>query len=134
MHIRSKQLLLYLLEHNIDFEDREALAQAKAEYRKLYKKNWKQKSQKNKELRPTFTETEYSELCKRAELFGLTPTGYLRELILTNQENRELIPHREELLILLQFISMALNQIHADHPSRPLLQESEKLLLNYLQQ
>lgn len=130
--IRSKRLYLYLLERNIDFEDSVALAQAKADYRKQYKKNWKQQSKKHRELRPTFTEAEYIELCKRADLLGLTPTAYLRELILTNQENRKLIPHKEILLQVLQRLSMAINQSRSKHLSIQMFQEAEHLLLEYI--
>lgn len=134
MKIRSKQLFLYLLEKNIDFQDKEALAQAKSEYRRLYKKKWKTGAKKNKEVRPTFTEYEYQELYKRAELLGLLPTTYVRELVLSSQENRELIPNKEQLLKVLQCISMALinHQKCTNEEIKTLLEQAEESLIVYL--
>ena len=129
MNIRSKQLLVYLLEHNVDFQDKEALATAKREYRKQYKKKWKTTAKKNREVRPTFTEQEYQAICIRADLLGLPPTTYVRELVLTSQENRELIPNKEQLLQILQCVSRAVIQNKNDS----LLAEAEQLLLDYLQ-
>jgi hypothetical protein len=134
MNIRSKQLLIYLLENNIDFQDMEALTLAKKEYRKLYKKRWKKHAKRNRELRPCFTEYEFQELCKRANLFGLPPTSYVRELILTNQENRELISNRSALLQALQGISMALMvaRKEGNEEIKALLEQSEYTLIVYL--
>lgn len=132
MRIRSKQLLVFLLEKNINFQDQEALTQAKAEYRRLYKKRWKTTAKKNKEVRPTFTEYEYQELCKRAELLGLYPTTYVRELVLTNQENRELIPNKHQLLQVLQYVSMAVMQGQKYGSENKLIVSAEQSLLEYL--
>lgn len=134
MKVRSKQLLVYLLENNIDFQDREALAQAKREYRKQYKKNWKTGAKKNKDLRPSFTQQEYEELCKRASLLGLLPTTYVRELVISNQENKELICNKEQLLQVLQYLSMAIIAMKKGYISdvEELLDKAEKDLLQYL--
>lgn len=134
MKIRSKQLFLYLLEKNIDFQDKEALAQAKSEYRRLYKKKWKTGAKKSKEVRPTFTESEYEELCKRAELLGLLPTTYVRELVITNQENRELIPNRDQLLQILQYISMSLIALNKQdiREANILIEKAEIELITYI--
>lgn len=127
-HIRSIRLYTYLVESNIDFNDPEAVALAKQQYRRKYKREWKRTAKRKKELRPLFSEQEYTELCKRAKLLGLKPTTYIRELVLTNQQNCELIPNRHILLELLQHVSMAANQ----NKNNALIEQAEQLLLDYI--
>ncbi len=126
--IRSIRLYTYLVEHNIDFNDQEAIALAKQNYRRKYKREWKRTAKRKKELRPLFSEQEYKGLCKRANLLGLKPTTYIRELVLTNQENYEIIPNKDQLLIILQQVSMAANQ----DKNNSCICQAEQLLLNYI--
>lgn len=127
--IRSIRLYTYLVECNIDFNDHKAMAEAKQNYRRAYKREWKKGTAKRrKEIRPLFTEQEYTELCKRSKILGLKPTTYVRELVLTNQQNRELVPNKHILLELLQCISMMANE-HRENTS---LAYAEQLLLHYL--
>ena len=126
--IRSISLFNYLVECNIDFNDTEAIALAKQNYRKKYKREWKKKAQRHREVRPLFTHYEYSELCKRAYLLDLKPTTYVRAVVLSAQENHDLIPDKPQLLEVLQRISMAVNQDR----NNTLLIEAEELLLSYL--
>lgn len=127
MKIRSKKLLQYLLEKNIDFQDKEVLAQAKSQYRAKYKRDWAKTAKKNKVIKPSFTLFEFIELTKRADLMGMNPTVYVREIVLSYQSNIELIPHREKLLQILQFISMAIRQNNSEY-----LYQAEEHLLEYL--
>lgn len=136
MRIRSKALWQYLHDTGALNGTAEDIARAKAEYRRIYKRTWKQGKRKKRELRPGFTEQEYTELCKRATLFNLPPTTYVRELVLAAQERPDLIPHRETLLYVLQRISMTVTALAA-LPNIPPdilrdLHEAESLLLDYL--
>lgn len=136
MKIRSQALLVYLLENKIDFQDATSLAEAKREYTRLYKRTWKLKTKKIKEVRPTFDCVQYSELEKRASLYGFTSvTTYARELLLSSFQNRELVPNKEDLYLVLQFISRAQNTLIQEsdiYEVKKLLDQAEVLLIQYL--
>lgn len=134
MKIRSKALWTYLNELGVLTQGEEAIANAKREYRKQYKREHKRKSIK-KEVRPLFTPKEYEALCMRAKLFTLCPTAYAREVILQAQQLTELIPYRDDLLSILQKVSVAViasNTPLRFHELPQLLTEAEAQLLKYL--
>ena|ERR1017187_810543 len=135
MKTYSKNLMNYLSEMGILGSSDEEIQTAKIEWRRKYKREWKSKSKKSKELRPGFTPQQFEEIGIRAKLYGLNPTSYARELILSAQEHTDLIPRKDELLYILQSISMAeisLGKISQNSEARGLLLQAEELLLKYL--
>lgn len=131
MKIRSKNLLLYLQQQDVLDKSPEEIEAAKVLYRKLYKRAWKHKhSGKKKEIRPTFSGPEYAALKKRADLFGTTPTGYAKGVILDHIGAETFIPHRDTLLEVLQCISRAVTSEELE--TAQLIIRAEHLLLGYL--
>lgn len=134
MKIRSKALWAYLNELGVLTQGEEAIAIAKREYRKQYKREHKRKRIK-KEVRPLFSPKEYEALSVRANLFNLCPTSYAREVIMQAQQVTKLIPNRDELLSVLQKVSIAViasNTLERLHELPQLLIEAEAQLLKYL--
>ncbi len=75
MKIRSRNLYLFLVEKEVLDKGEQALKEAKAEYRRIYKRTWKKNIVvKKKELRPAFTLKEHNAIQLKAIEFGLTPT------------------------------------------------------------
>lgn len=131
MKIRSKNLLLYLQQQGA-LDNPERIPEIKKEYRKLYKRSWKQQQiGKKKEIRPTFSGPEYAALKQRADLFGTTPTGYAKGVILDHIGAAPFIPHRETLLEVLQCISRAVMD-YGTPETEQLIIRAEQLLLDYL--
>lgn len=129
----SKKLLLFLQETGAIHGTLEDIALAKKEYTRLYKKNWKQNTLKNKEIRATFTADEYSHIQRKAAARGMTPTTYIRKLALA--PGGEPVPHTERLLLILQKLRMAAIRAARENTSFvPLLDEIERHLLEYLNQ
>ncbi|MBX7204116.1 MAG: hypothetical protein K1X81_01715 [Bacteroidia bacterium] len=110
---RSKALWQYLSLRNLLEASEEDIAQAKKEYRKEYKKQWKkEKGLPHKELRPSFSIKEFEQLKRFSADAGFdTPTGFIKELVKTTISGKSTIPHREQLMLSLQYLSMALNNI-----------------------
>ena len=110
MKIRSRNLYLFLVEKEVLDKDGQAIADAKAEYRRIYKRNWKKNILvKKKELRPAFTPKEYTGIRLKALELGLTPTGFIQKTALESIQQATLIPQREKLLKILvvyQFIGV----------------------------
>ena len=133
MNSRSSALWQYLEQSGALNGSTEDIIKAKQEYRKQYKRDWNKQSQNNKELRPKFSHEEYKQICIRAKLYGLHPTAYTKQLILSTQEEVTLIPNKEELLQILQYVSMATITIsEADTKLHQLISKAETLLLQYL--
>ena len=133
MKARSKKLAKYLEETGAIHGTPEDIALAKKEYTRLYKKNWKRNTLKNKEIRATFTADEYSHIQCKAAARGMTPTTYIRKLALA--PGGEPVPHTDRLLLILQKLRMAAIRAARENASSvPLLDEAEGLLLEYLNQ
>jgi len=135
MKVRSKKMWEYLSQAGVLESPEELIMQAKFDYRRLYKRTWKKNIKKCKELRPTFTKIEFDGILERAKLYGLHPTTYARDLILSNQSDISLIPKKSELQGILQAISMAENALSKDKDSaeaNELLLKAESMLLTYL--
>jgi hypothetical protein len=133
--MRSKALWQYLEDRGILNGSAEDIAQAKAEYRKEYKRAWKTtNTRKNKFILIKLNKGQYSELCKRARLYNQNPTKYASEVILTAQENRNHIPHRPALLTILQEVGIAITYNKSGNKNEvdELLLQAEKKLLEYL--
>lgn len=135
MKTRSKALWKYLFEKGVlDGTDRE-IAEAKAEYRRQYKRMWKARRLKQFELRPCFTGKEYDRILIAAKRAGLKPTTFARELLLVQSGNTDFIPNKEVLLQVLQYITIAaieLSKNTTGKTSTEIIEKAEKLLLNYL--
>jgi len=141
--IRSSKLYQYLLFRGVLGASDEIIANAKREYRKEYKRNWKKARLKQKpELRPNFTKAELGAISKVANAFGLTSTDYVRRAALSQASQTVLIAQKDKLLTILQKVSMAGILVHNKGCSFPqslelqeadtLLKESESLLMAYL--
>ncbi len=134
--IRSKKLRQYLNERGALNGTEEEIAAAKAEYRRLYKREWKKSQQMpKKELRPGFTLKQYKELQLKARELNLSPTSLLKDLALGVIDPKH-IPNSDQLLTILQLISMSAIEFSkkrdGDMSSTELLQKAEQLLIHYL--
>ena len=131
----NKNLINYLSEIGALGGSEEEITAGKIAWRRKYKRDWRSKNKKRKELRPGFTPQQFEEIGIRAKLYGLNPTSYVRELILSAQEYIDLIPCRDQLLYILQSISMAeiaLAKNNNTIEAKALLQQAEETLLSYL--
>lgn len=136
--IRSKKLWQYLFDAGVLNGSEADILKAKAEYRKKYKREWKQNRLiPKKELRPTFTLKEYQMVRFKAQTLKLTATAFLKEVTLASIEGKQIIYNKEELLKILQLISMSIiafgNNEHRFIITEQLY-EAEKLLLEYVKQ
>lgn len=113
--VRSKKLWQYLHETGALALGEEAIAVAKAEYRRQYKREWKQKnkSKPKRELRPEFTLQQHQALTLKARRNGYKPTGYLKELALATLDGKiNVLPFKERLTEILQQIVVAGHLLH----------------------
>lgn len=137
MKVRSTKLWEYLKERGLLEASPEDIAKAKADYRRMYKKVWKQNKIPKRELRPGFTLREYSEIKIRAKEMHLTPTAYIKLLTLNSIANKATIPQRELLLAVLQRVSIAAIAVMKDESKRHIeeyVSNAETLLLHYLKE
>lgn len=131
----SDGLYQFLKERNVLNGTESELKRAKREYRAQYLKNWqKERKIKYKDIRIRFNQDQYKEISNRAKAFGLCNTHYVKQIILHEQENFELIPNREELQLILQKIAMANIQCirNGNVELSELLDTAENLLTKYL--
>jgi len=131
----NKNLINYLSEMGVLGGSSEEIRVAKIEWRRMYKREWKRNRKRNKQLRPDFTHQEFEEIRLRAKLYGLPMTTYARELIISAQTEVDIIPCREQLMYILQSISMceiALSKDRNSTEAHPLLLQAEEMLLHYL--
>lgn len=136
MKARSKALYTYLLEAGVLNGTPAEIDCAKCEYRKLYKKHWKQKVKPRKEIRIEFTLKQFTAIKAKAREYELRHTTYARNVILADVESQSIIPYREKLERILQLVGIA--AIAIEKNTMPLwqvaelLQEAESILLPYL--
>jgi len=133
--IRSKALYQYLLEAGVLSGTPEAIGIAKRKYRKQYKKQWKERKRPRKELRIEISLREYATIKSQALTNGLKPTTYARNVLLASTGQNILIPYKDELLEVLQILSMTVIASFSNMPARSLsneLEEAERHLLHYL--
>lgn len=138
MKIRSKALYTYLFEAGVLNGTPEEIDHAKREYRRLYKKRWKQQKRPRKEIRIEFTLKQFQGIKMKAREFDLRHTTYGRQVILAAVEvDLSFIPHREKLEQILQLVSMAaIASFKGTATIKELsvrLMRAETKLLNYLQ-
>lgn len=135
MKIRSKALWKYLEETGVLHGTEADIARAKREYRRLYKKAWKQRRVKRCELRPIFTMLEFEAVLNRAKQAGVKPAVFAREVILQAATSSVFIQNKDELLRVLQLISITAVELSKDESLLHLLQQietAERKLLLYL--
>ena len=111
------------------------IKKAKIAWRRHYKKEWRKNAKKNKELRPCFTPSEFEAIVNRAKLYSQNPTSYARDLILSAQQDFNLIPRKSDLMNILQALSMSAIALQKDANSieaQALVFQAESMLLRYL--
>jgi hypothetical protein len=113
MKTRSIQLLQFLKEHGADNASEEGIAQLRKDYRRLYKKEWRQKRQLPiKELRPTLTLKQYEILKQNSKKANFpNPTAYTRSLLLNDIMEQQFIVNMDNLMLVSQKVGMAINTI-----------------------
>lgn len=136
MKICSKKLYEFLLLSDVLHGTKEDIAQAKREYRRIYKRQWKKRRLLKKEVRIEFTLREYGDIKVRAFELGVSQTAYARAVVLSSIGSSNLIPHKDKLLKILQLISMsAIESAKNNIPPWQLpeqLGQAEQMLLGYL--
>lgn len=138
MRTRSTALYQYLLSVGVIRASKEDIAQAKAQYRKLYKKQWKARHRPRKELRIEVTLKQLADIKVKAASANMRHTTFARAIILLALKEPLPLFHRDTLLQILQQISMATILLSRSHPNRVqilhLVQQAETSLLQYLDQ
>src|ERR1700753_3580015 len=134
MNIRSKALYDYLLRVGALTGTPEALARAKQDYRKAYKRSWQQLQRPHKEIRITVTLNQFAAVKTQAIALHLPIATYARNTMLASSGAYPIIP-LDTMLRLLQIISMAVNAISQDDSltfTYSQLVEAEQTLVNYI--
>ncbi|MFZ4797535.1 MAG: hypothetical protein ACOYMA_08565 [Bacteroidia bacterium] len=135
MKPQSEKLFKYLEERNLLNASSKEIQEAKNAYRKAYKQAWhQQKKQKSKVLQIHFTEEQFKALTFRAKSMGICPTHYAQGIVIAEQEDKDLIPHKIILQKILQIIAMASIQSlrNGDKELTALIDEAEVMLTQYL--
>jgi predicted DNA binding CopG/RHH family protein len=137
MKTRSTALYNYLLASGVVGGSKEDIALAKAQYRKLYKKQWKALHRPRKEIRIEVTLKQLAAIKAKAATAGMRHTPFVRAILLVALNEPLPLLHRDTLLQILQYVSMAAIQI-ARNGNRAqalrLVREAETALLSYVSQ
>ncbi|MBW4888455.1 hypothetical protein KXQ82_01960 [Mucilaginibacter sp. HMF5004] len=134
MKIRSKPLYQFLLDADVLHGTKEAIVQAKRNYRTQYKRAWKRQSRPRKEIRFEVTLKQYGIIKARARKYNQRPITYARNVIIAEEEGTHLIADRDTLLRVLQLVSMATNALSTNSilSVSKLLETAETTLLEYI--
>lgn len=133
MKTRSRAFYAYLSETGMLNGTPEQIAIARQEYRKRYKKAWRQGRNTAKEIRFTVTPTQYATIEAKANIIQSRPTAYAKATVLERIGQPAI--HNERLLAILQLVSMAATALHHDNPRHRaygLVRGAEMKLLEYL--
>ncbi len=133
MKIRSKKLFAFLEAKGVLDGTDDAILEAKKEFRKNYKRDWKRYTRiKRKAINCLFTLHEYSDIQSQAKRMGLRPALFGREVILSATHSSVLVPNKNELLKALQLVGMTgISLANAQLPISPyVLSESVEHLHN----
>ncbi|MDB5124813.1 MAG: hypothetical protein JWP94_2942 [Mucilaginibacter sp.] len=135
MKIRSRPLYAYLFETGVLNGTPEEIDRAKGEYRRLYKRNWKQQKRPRKELRIEVTLKQHKAIKTAALESNLKPTSYARQVLLNATNAGTCTISKDEVLAALQSVSMAYNalQLGLIHAGLSYTSKAEKQLI-HLQQ
>jgi hypothetical protein len=123
--IRSRKLLKFLIDSGALTKGEEAIKEAKIEYRRQYKKQWRiQKMSLTKVMQFYVSLRE----CKQIYLFalesGMSPSSFCKSAVISLIEDKKTIPALNQVL---QAISLCINNKSVHD-----LIDAEKLLLQYL--
>lgn len=137
MKYGSKAIFEYLKEKGLLDASREQINEAKLAYRRAYKREWKKNRQvPSKEIRPVFSLRQYVEIKIKADLFGLNPTKYVKQIVLADISGKPVIPNKGVLLQILQLLGMIAISIskerHLSNNLKEQIAEAEALLLKYV--
>lgn len=134
--MQSKALYQYLLQAGVLNGTPDVLALAKRRYRAIYKKQWRQQRQQQKELRITFNHTEFEAIAFNATKQQMTRTAYVRSIVLQTVGEHSHLITKDQLQQVLQLVSMAIVGIvkrpHSPQRIAELLKQAEDVLLLYL--
>lgn len=130
--IRSKRLYEYLLNRGVIEASDEVIQEAKKEYSRQYKKQWRLSRVKQREIRLSFTEKEYTQIQKLAKQARLKTTTFVTDFILSSIQNNPLRADRDALLKILQLVGMAINICKDNQEVKEYLLQAESLLLQYI--
>ena len=133
--IHSKKLFKFLLDKGVLDGPEEAIQKTKKEYVRLYKKEWRQRNTRQKEIRISLTVKEFTALQKLAENVGLKHTTFVHDLAISTIENKRFIADRDALLEVLKNIGLAYMNIYQNSPNSDAenyLLHCESLLVRYL--
>lgn len=132
--IRSKNLWQYLYNSGVLNGTLEDITNAKREYLRLYKKQWKLNRIPKKEMRPAFTLQEYQTIKLKAHEACLHPTVYVKQTVIARLTGKLNVADKETLLLALQQLSIAITASKNILPKYSLQQLlfAEKLLLEYI--
>jgi hypothetical protein len=137
MKTRSTALYNHLLAAGVIGGSKEDIALAKAQYRKLYKKQWKAKHRPRKEIRIEVTLKQFAEIKAKASTANMRHTTFARAILLVALNEPLPLLHRDTLLQILQYVSMAAIQITRNGnrlQALRLVREAESALLEYVNQ
>src|SRR6185312_2530451 len=112
MKIRSKALYAYLFEARVLNGTPDEIDRAKREYRRQYKRSWKQIKRPRKELRIEITLKQYAVITAAAFTSKLKPTNYARQVLLAAVDTGASSISKDEVLAVLQSVSMAYNALY----------------------
>lgn len=111
----------------------EQMAIARQEYRKLYKKAWRQGRNTTREIRIEFALDQFATIQRYAATSHLPCRTFARNAILRAVGLEGDAKKSPQLLSALQLVSMMINTASREHrPESDTLQEVETLLLRYL--
>ncbi|HVW95756.1 MAG TPA: hypothetical protein VHA56_07295 [Mucilaginibacter sp.] len=133
MKTRNNALHQYLLEADVLNGSKEAIAKAKRDYRKRYKRQWKQRARQQKEVRFGVTPLQLAAIKAKAQAEALPHTTYARNVVLASIDQP--VAPNHALLAILQATSMAAIAIEQGKPTHlvyELVRKAELALLQYL--
>jgi hypothetical protein len=136
MKIRSNPLYTHLLQAGVLNGTPEEISACKLEYRRLYKRQWKRVKRPRKEIRIEFTLKDFTSIKYHSGQLEIPHTTFARSAILAAVGINNHIHQKDQLLQILQFISISLNAVTKNTMTLPqirdVLQQAETLFLDYL--
>lgn len=133
MKTRSRAFYNYLSEAGMLNGTPEQIAIARREYRKRYKKTWRQGRNTTKEIRIEFTPEQFAAIQLHAATSHLAHTTLARNAILRAIGVERDVKKSPQLLTALQLVSMMINAaLQEQRRESETLRQVETLLLQYL--
>jgi hypothetical protein len=92
--------------------DTKAIAEAKANWRRMYKASWrKNKRSKSKEITTTWEKIEYRDLKQEAKRHNESVTGFVKRATIAYMDKRYVVPNQQEVTKLSQLLALTYNRI-----------------------